>query len=229
MLIPAIDLQGGRVVQLVQGERLALAFDELDEWLARFAAYPLVQVIDLDAAMGRGNNDALLRRACAALPCRVGGGVRSVERGRELLRAGAREVIVGSALFAGDRVNVSFAAEVARALGREPLVAAVDSRDGRVTLHGWRVTLELLALDAVRALEPFVGGFLQTIVEREGLMGGIDLDAVRAIRGATDRRVTVAGGIRSREEIQLLHDMGVDAVVGMALYTGKIDIPRERT
>ncbi len=224
MLIPAIDLQGGRVVQLIQGERPALAFDDLDEWLRRFAAYPLVQVIDLDAARQRGTNAGLVRQACRALPCRVGGGVRSIERAHDLLEAGAREVIIGSALFAGNAVNLAFAADAARALGRDRVIAAVDSRAGRVVLRGWTDSVDLTPVEAVRALEPHVGGFLYTIVDGEGLMQGIDLEAVRHVRDATIRRLTAAGGIRSRAEIDRLDAMGVDAVVGMAVYTGKIDI-----
>ena len=229
MLIPAIDLQEGQVVQLVQGERLALAFDDLDEWLRRFGGYPLVQVIDLDAARQRGTNDDLVRRACAALTCRVGGGVRSIERARTLLESGAREVIFGSALFSRIGVDLPFAAEAARALGRERVIAAVDSRAGRVTLRGWTESVDLTPVEAVRALEPHVGGFLYTIVDSEGLMQGIDMDAVLAVRNATSRRISAAGGIRSRAEIDRLAAMGVDAVVGMAVYTGKIDITNGTT
>jgi phosphoribosylformimino-5-aminoimidazole carboxamide ribotide isomerase len=225
MLIPAIDLQGGQVVQLVQGKRLALAFDDIDEWLQRFATFSLVQVIDLDAAMGSGENAALVARACAALPCRVGGGLRTVDRARRMLEAGAREVIFGSALFEGRRVNTVFAAEAARSLGRERIVAAVDSLNGKVTLRGWTEVIDLSPADAVRQLEPFAGSFLYTIVDGEGMMQGIDMEAVRTVRTATSRRVTAAGGIRTRAEVDELHAMGVDAVVGMAVYTGKIDIP----
>lgn len=223
MLIPAIDLQDGKVVQLVQGERLALAFDDLDEWLRRFSTFPLVQVIDLDAARGRGSNDGMVRRACEALPCRVGGGIRTIERARMVLERGCREVILGSALFEGCAVNTRFAADLADAVGGERVIAAVDSRNGRVTLRGWSHAIDLRPVDAVRALEPYVGGFLYTIVDGEGLMQGIDLEAVRAVRDATSRRVTAAGGIRSRSEVERLDRLGVDAVVGMAVYTGKID------
>jgi phosphoribosylformimino-5-aminoimidazole carboxamide ribotide isomerase len=224
MLIPAIDLQGGRVVQLVQGERLALAFDSLDEWLRKFAAFPLVQVIDLDAAKGTGRNDGLVRRACAALPCRVGGGVRSVERAQELLDAGAREVILGSSLFRDGGIDLEFAGRAASAVGVNRLVGAIDSRAGKVVMRGWTASVDLAPAAAARALETFVGGFLYTIVDGEGLMEGIDFASVRAVRDATIRRVTAAGGIRSRREVDLLHEMGVDAVVGMAVYTGKIDL-----
>lgn len=223
MLIPAIDLQGGRVVQLVQGERLALAYDDLDEWIDRFAGCPLVQVIDLDAAKGTGANDALVARACAALPCRVGGGIRSIARAQQVLDAGAREVIFGSAFFESGRVNTPLAAAASRALGRERVVAAVDSLRGKVTLRGWTEMIGLSPAEAVRQLEPYVGGFLCTIVDGEGLMQGIDMKAVRVVRAATNRRVTAAGGIRSRAEVDELHEIGVDAVVGMAIYTGKFE------
>jgi phosphoribosylformimino-5-aminoimidazole carboxamide ribotide isomerase len=223
VLIPAIDLQGGRVVQLQQGERLALAFEDLGEWLRRFAGYPLVQVIDLDAARGRPANDAMVACACAALPCRVGGGIRTVARAREVLGLGAREVIAGSALFNTEGANLGFANELSNAIGRDRLIAAVDARGGRVTIQGWTASTTLTPVDAVRALEPFVGGFLYTIVDGEGLMQGIDVDAVRRVRNATSRRVTAAGGISSRGEVDLLDRMGVDAVVGMALYTGRLD------
>jgi phosphoribosylformimino-5-aminoimidazole carboxamide ribotide isomerase len=223
MLIPAIDLQGGRVVQLVQGERLALAFDDLDEWLRRFSAFPLVQVIDLDAAKGTGANRELVRRACQALPCRIGGGIRTIDDARALLEAGAREVILGSALFRDNAVDVDFAEHVRREIGREHLIAAVDSRGGRIARRGWSELIDLTPVDAVRQLEPFVGGFLFTIVDGEGLMQGIDMASVRAVRNATSRPVTAAGGIRNRAEVDELHALGVDAVVGMAVYTGKFD------
>ena len=224
MLIPAIDLQGGRVVQLVQGDSVALAFDDVDEWLRKFAAFPLVQVIDLDAARGTGSNEALVERACGALPCRVGGGVRTVERARQLLGLGAREVILGSAFFRNGEVDLAFAHRAAKELDAGRLVAAIDSRNGKVVIRGWTASVDLAPAAAARALEPFVGGFLYTIVDGEGLMQGIDLVAVRAVRDATTRRLTAAGGIRSMREVDLLDAMGVDAVVGMALYTGKIDL-----
>jgi phosphoribosylformimino-5-aminoimidazole carboxamide ribotide isomerase len=226
MLIPSIDLQAGRIVQLVQGERLALASDDVDGWIARFARFPKVQLIDLDAAMAAGDNDALVRRICARLPCRVGGGVRSVERAQALLAAGATAVIAGSALFGGGRVSVEFAGRLAESVGGHRVISAVDSRGGHVVVKGWTERTPLATVDAVRALEPYCAEFLYTHVDTEGLMTGIDMDAVRAVRAATSRRVTAAGGIRSREEIERLDALGVDAVVGMAIYTGAIDLER---
>jgi phosphoribosylformimino-5-aminoimidazole carboxamide ribonucleotide (ProFAR) isomerase len=181
-----------------------------------------VQVIDLDAAKGAGSNAPLVGRICAALPCRVGGGIRSVERARETLALGATHVIVGSALFTREGVDTAFAGRLADAVGAGRVIAAVDSRGGRVVVHGWRTTLEVTPVEAVRRLEPFVGGFLYTHVDREGLMQGTDIEAIAAVAGATGRRVAAAGGITTREEIDRLHAMGIDAVVGMALYTGKL-------
>ena len=225
MLIPSIDLMGGRIVQLVQGERLAVESHDIDEWIARFSGWPKVQLIDLDAAKAQGTNDALVKRVCAALPCRVGGGIRSIERAAEVLAAGATHAIVGSALFRGGVVNTEFAASLAAALGSDRLIAAVDSKAGLVVIDGWRTSLPMSAVEAVRQLEPFFGGFLYTHVDREGLLQGTDMGAIAAVRQATARDVIAAGGITSLEEIDELDAMGVDAVVGMALYTGRLKMP----
>jgi len=224
MLIPSIDLQNGRVVQLVQGERLALATDDLDGWIARFAPFPLVQVIDLDAAKGSGDNGPLVERIARRRACRVGGGVRSAARARALVAAGARQVIAGSALFRESAPDLEFAAALAAEVGRERVVAALDSRGGRIVVHGWRTALDLGAEEAARALEPFCGGFLYTHVDTEGLMAGTDFAAIERVRSATHLPVAAAGGITTREDIDRLAAMGVDAVVGMAIYTGALDL-----
>lgn len=224
MLIPSIDLRAGKVVQLVQGERLALEEDDIFARVRQFARFPLIQLIDLDAAMGTGDNTDLVRQICAIAPCRVGGGVRTVDRMRALLDEGARQVIVGSALFTGGHVNHALAEALSTTCGRDSIVAAVDSRAGFVVIHGWQTRLDLTPVEAVRALEPFCGGFLYTHVDTEGLMRGIDLTAVTAVRDATTRRLSAAGGITTPEEIDALDGMGVDAVVGMAIYTGTLDL-----
>lgn len=224
MLIPSIDLKGGAVVQLVQGERLAIRDEDVFAWVKRFETFPKVQVIDLDAAMGSGDNLALVRQIAGALSCRVGGGVRTVARAEDILAAGARQVIAGSALFKDGRPNLDFARELSAAIGPERLIAAVDSKGGRVVVHGWKTSLPLTAVEAVRALEPYCGEFLYTHVDTEGLLGGTNRDAILAVRAATTRRVTAAGGITTRAEIDDLHAQGVDAVVGMAIYTGKLDL-----
>lgn len=222
MLIPSIDLQGDRIVQLVQGERLALASDDIDGWIERFRGRPKVQLIDLDAARDEGSNATLVRRICAELPCRVGGGVRTIARARDVLGDGATHVIVGSAFFTGDGVDSEFASVLAASIGADRIIAAVDSRAGHVTTHGWRVQVALTAVDAVRALEPYVSGFLYTHVDREGLMQGTDLAAIAAVQAATSRPVCAAGGITTMEEVDYLDRLGIDAVVGMALYTGRL-------
>jgi phosphoribosylformimino-5-aminoimidazole carboxamide ribotide isomerase len=224
MLIPSIDLKNNRVVQLVQGERLALEDHDLDKWIDTFARFRKLQLIDLDAAIGSGTNDALVRHACARRPCRVGGGIRTVERARAVLDAGATHVIVGSALFANDTVDETFAQRLAEAIGPDRIIAAVDTRGGEVTIHGWRTTLPLTAVEAARILEPYCSEFLFTIVDGEGMMQGIDMDAVRRLRGATTRDLVAAGGITTKAEVDALDAMGVDAVVGMAIYTGALSL-----
>ena len=222
MLIPSIDLQGGRIVQLVQGEKLAVETTDVDAWIERFARYGKVQLIDLDAAKGNGDNLELVKRICARLPCRVGGGIRTVERARDVLAAGAHAVIVSSALFRGSAVDVPFARALADAVGTDRVIAAVDSRAGRVVIHGWKTPLDITAVEAVTVLDPWCGEFLYTHVDTEGLMRGTDLEAIMAVRRATTRRVTAAGGITTQAEIDELDAAGVDAVVGMAIYTGRL-------
>lgn len=225
MLIPSIDLRNGKVVQLVQGERLALEDADLDGWIRRFAGFPKLQLIDLDAAIGTGANDTLVQYVCAQRPCRVGGGIRSVERAHAVLAQGATHVIVGSSLFTGGRPDLEFAARLADAVGAQHLIAAVDAKGGRVAVKGWRETVPLTAVEAVRALEPFCSEFLYTHVDKEGLMQGTDMAAILAVRDATSRRVVAAGGITTQEEVDELDRLGVDAVVGMAIYTGRMAIP----
>jgi phosphoribosylformimino-5-aminoimidazole carboxamide ribotide isomerase len=220
MLIPSIDFQGGRVVQLVQGDKLAIESHDLDGWIARFASYPIVQVIDLDAAMGTGDNSDLVRYVCTQRACQVGGGVRTVDRAKALLDAGATRVILGSSLFSTDEVLLDRAREFFEAIGDERLIAAVDSRGGYVTIHGWKTMTSITAADAVAALSPYVGSFLYTHVDTEGTMKGLNLDAVLAVQRATSRKIIAAGGIREMAEVDHLHSIGIDAVVGMAIYTG---------
>ena len=226
MLIPSIDLQSGAVVQLVQGERLAIKDDDVFAWVRRFARFPKVQVIDLDAAMGAGDNLSLVKRIAARAHVPRRRRHPDPPRARsEVLAAGAQQVIVGSALFKDGRPDLAFAASLADAAGRERVIAAVDSRNGRVVIHGWKTALDITAVEAVRALEPYCDEFLYTHVDTEGLMGGTNLDAIRAVRDATSRRVTAAGGITfTFEEIDVLDALGVDAVVGMAIYTGTLDL-----
>ena len=220
MLIPSIDLMGGKIVQLVQGKKKALEFDNFEEWAARFSKYPLVQLIDLDAAMGNGNNAALVSKFARCLSCQVGGGMRSLEAARAALATGAHRIIVGSALFAGAQLNRDFAENLASAVGPDRLVFALDAVGGRVAIHGWRTVTQVTPLEMMQALEPWCSAFLYTNVDTEGLLQGFPQDVIRPLRAATTRQVIAAGGIRSQEEIDSLHALGVDAVVGMAIYNG---------
>ena len=220
MLIPSIDFQNGRVVQLVQGDTLAIESRDLDGWIARFARFPIVQVIDLDAAMGTGDNNELVRYVCGRRACQVGGGVRTVARAQAVLDAGASRVILGSSLFSADAVQVERAREFFDAFGADRLIAAVDSRGGHVTIHGWKTMTTITAAEAVTALSPFVGRFLHTHVDTEGTMKGLNLGAVLEVQRATSRRIIAAGGIREMAEVDRLDSLGIDAVVGMAIYAG---------
>jgi phosphoribosylformimino-5-aminoimidazole carboxamide ribotide isomerase len=222
MLIPSIDLMGGKIVQLVQGDKKALEFDNFDYWIERFSKYPLVQVIDLDAARGSGNNRQIVNQIVQQLNCQVGGGIRSLENAQEILKAGARRAILGSSLLKDGKINTDFAATLANALGPAALVFALDSRGGRVAIDGWRKETAVTAFDMIQALEPFCETFLYTNIDTEGLMGGIPMETVRAIRQATSRRLIVAGGITTQQEINTLDALGMDAVVGMALYSSKL-------
>jgi phosphoribosylformimino-5-aminoimidazole carboxamide ribotide isomerase len=224
MLIPSIDLQHGHVVQLIQGERLAIEAPDPEPWITKFGRFPRVQLIDLDAAKGQGDNAQLVASICARLPCRVGGGIRSLDRAQIVLEQGAQAVILSSALFRSGEVDVEFARMLADSIGQERIIAAVDSRGGRVAIHGWRTVLPIAAVDAVRALEPYCSEFLYTHVDTEGLMQGTDMNAILEVRRATARRLTAAGGITTREEIERLHGAGIDAVVGMAIYTGQLSL-----
>ncbi len=223
MLIPSIDLLGGRIVQLVQGEKLRLAFDDFDYWIEKFSRYPLVQLIDLDAAMRHGDNSVLVAKIAKQLPCQVGGGIRTIERAQQVLDAGARRVIIGSALFSGESnrgsVNTAFAAELAAAIGADRVVAGIDTKDGRIAVKGWKAQVALTPDEAIPQLESTSSAFLYTHVDGEGMMQGFPIETAARLRKLTHRQLIVAGGIRSQQEVDALHALGVDAVVGMAVYT----------
>jgi phosphoribosylformimino-5-aminoimidazole carboxamide ribotide isomerase len=224
MLIPSIDLQRGRVVQLVQGERLALESNDLDGWLERFARFPLVQVVDLDAAMRAGDNRALVREICGRRRCQVGGGIRTPDDAASLVEAGAARVIVGSALFGAAGPRPDRARAFAEAIGPAALMAAVDARGGLVVIDGWKTSTGVPVDDAIEALEPWVGGFLATLVDGEGLMRGVDRAAAARLRARTTKPIVIAGGVTTAGDVRALEALGLDAVVGMAIYTGALDL-----
>jgi phosphoribosylformimino-5-aminoimidazole carboxamide ribotide isomerase len=224
MIFPCIDLMGGKVVQLVQGREKALEGDSPEEMLRRFQAFPEIQVIDLDAAMGRGSNDELVRMLAERAVTRVGGGVRSVERARALVEQGARKVIVGTSAFGADGINEPFLVALGDAIGRERLLIAVDSKGGRIVVKGWQESTNLAAEDVLRPLEPYCSGFLCTYVDKEGMMQGTDLEWFRRLRSATSLELTAAGGITTLDDVRALLAMNVNAALGMAIYTGRLSL-----
>jgi phosphoribosylformimino-5-aminoimidazole carboxamide ribotide isomerase len=224
LIIPCIDLMGGKVVQLVQGREKALEADAPLAMLQKFAAFPQIQVIDLDAAIGNGSNDSVVELLASKAKCRVGGGVRSVARARALVDQGAHRVIVGTAAFTTSGVNTDLLAELAREIGRDRLVVAVDSKAGRIVIKGWREATELSAEQVLQSLEPYCSGFLCTYVDKEGMLQGTDLEWFRRLRAATSLELTAAGGITTIAEVQALIDMNIDAALGMAVYTGRLTL-----
>jgi phosphoribosylformimino-5-aminoimidazole carboxamide ribotide isomerase len=224
MIFPCIDLMDGKAVQLVQGREKALEADSPQAMLHKFAAFPEIQVIDLDAAMGRGSNDALVRLLASQAAIRVGGGVRSVERAQALVEQGARKVIVGTAAFEAAGIDAPFLAGLRAAIGRDRIVIALDSKAGRIVVKGWRESTDLAAEDVLGALEPYCSGFLCTYVDKEGMMQGTDLDWFRRLRAATPLEVTAAGGVTTMDEVRALLAMDVKVAVGMAMYTGRLSV-----
>lgn len=233
MLIPSIDLMGGRIVQLVQGEKLKLAFDDFEYWIGRFEKYPLVQLIDLDAAMRQGENTRLIEMICGRLTCQVGGGLKTAEDGRRLLDAGAKRVIFGSSLFGPSQnaeekrrhkvINLEFAEGLKNALGEDALCFSVDTKGGKVAVKGWKDSVELTPEEAITWLEDSCAAFLYTHVDTEGTMQGFPIETAAILRACTAKQLIVAGGIKERREIDELDAMGVDAVAGMAVYSGAME------
>ncbi|MCU1299575.1 MAG: 1-(5-phosphoribosyl)-5-[(5-phosphoribosylamino)methylideneamino] imidazole-4-carboxamide isomerase [Acidobacteriaceae bacterium] len=228
MLIPSIDLMGGKIVQLIQGKKKALEFNNFEEWIERFSNFSMVQLIDLDAAIGSGDNRDILQQFLKRLPCQVGGGIGSIQIAQQILGLGARRVILGSSLVRDGKINAEFAEEASTALDADKLVFAVDAKGGKVAIHGWRELTAISPVEMVRSLERWCEAFLYTHIDTEGMMRGIPKDIVRSLREATSKQLIVAGGISTNEEIEELDKIGADGVVGMALYLGKLDIEAAR-
>lgn len=225
MVIASIDLKDGKVVQLKQGRDLVLERDDPAALAVEFDRYGEVAVIDLDAALGSGSNDVLVKSLLRRAACRVGGGIRSVQRAKELISLGATKVIIGSVAFRSGGafgVNQDFLSALSAAIGRERIIVAVDSRGERVTVDGWKTDTGLDLYESARAVEQFAGELLFTCVEREGTLTGIDLDQARKLRQSVSCGICAAGGVSSLEEIEALARLGCDVQLGMALYTGKI-------
>ena len=228
MLIPCIDLQGGRAVQLVHGRKRELALAEVFGLLNRFGHHRWLHVIDLDAAMRRGQNNRLVKQLCLearrkhGMKVRVGGGIRTVKRAESLARLGVEQIIVGSAAFHRGRPNRSFLKRLASRVGRKRVIIALDTAKGRVVIHGWRTPLSVAPTQVMSTLAPFCYGFLCTDVDRDGTMKGANLAWFRALRQATRRTIIAAGGISTMLEIRALEEIRMDSAVGMALYKNRL-------
>jgi len=218
IVVPCIDIQGGQVVQLVQGRERALVGPDPLEMLELFAGFPEIQIIDLDAAMGVGDNGALIEMLTSRARCRVGGGVRTPQRARQLVDLGAHRVIVGTAAF-----TPAFDDIVAE-IGSEKIVVALDSKAGMVVVDGWASSLAVSAEQAISTFTKKCAGFLCTYVDKEGMMQGTDLTWFAQLRGATSLPITAAGGITTLDDVRALLDMNIDAAIGMAVYTGRLSL-----
>ncbi len=218
MIIPCIDLMGGKVVQLIQGREKFLELPDALAVLAKFADYSQIQVIDLDGALGRGDHGEIIRELCRRKPCRVGGGIRTVEKAVQVVAGGALKVIVGSSAFTSDGINSTFLDNLLAAVPREKLMIAVDCLGDRVAIRGWRETLPLSSAQALVQLEPYCSEFLCTYIDAEGKLQGTNLAWFKNLRGATQLPVTAAGGITTAEEIKALEEIGMNAALGMAIY-----------
>lgn len=214
MIIPSIDLMKGKAVQLVGGRKKVLERDNVLELAKSFSRFGEIAVIDLDAALGTGENNNLLRQLCQIARCRVGGGIRTIAKAKQILNFGAAKIIIGS------KANPGFLAQ----LPKNKVIAALDAYKGKVVTYGWRKTTSFSPEQMAKELAPYCSGFLYTIVEKEGRLKGTDLKAFKKIRKITDLPITAAGGISSIREIKALDNLGIDSQLGMALYTGKLKL-----
>ena len=223
MIIPCIDLMDGKVVQLVQGHKKVLE-RSAEEMLREFDGFEQIQVIDLDAAMNRGSNDELVQHLASKASIRVGGGIRTVERGLELIAQGAFRVIVGTAAFSAEGPNLTFLNSLCKIIGREKVTLALDSKHGRIVVNGWKESTNRTAGDVISQLEPYCSGFLCTYVDKEGMMAGTDLHWFRSLRESTNLELVAAGGITTLDDVKALTAMNIHCAIGMSIYTGKLSL-----
>ena len=214
MIIPSIDLMNGKAVQLKQGVEKVLERSDVLELAKYYGRFGEIAVIDLDAAVGNGNNEEVISQICKIASCRVGGGIRDVDKAKRMLAMGAKKIIIGTA------ANEDLLSK----LPADRVLVAIDTKDGKVATHGWTKTADATPLDFVRRFNNLCSGFLYTIVEKEGMMGGTDIEAIKEIRSATTKELVAAGGISSVEEIVQLQKMNVSTQLGMCIYTGKVQL-----
>lgn len=228
MIIPCIDLMDGKVVQLVQGREKVLEGKSPDAMLEQFSGFPEIQVIDLDAAMGRGSNVDIVKHLASRAKLRAGGGVRTPERAEQLLEQGVHRIIVGTAAFSGEGINTALLDKLRQAVGADRLTIALDSKDGYIVVKGWRESTRWTATEVIGQLEPYCSGFLCTYVDKEGMMQGTDLAWFESLRKATSHELIAAGGITTMEDVKALMRLDIHCAIGMAIYTGRMSLEELR-
>ncbi|MFA6989464.1 MAG: bifunctional phosphoribosyl-AMP cyclohydrolase/phosphoribosyl-ATP diphosphatase HisIE [Candidatus Gastranaerophilaceae bacterium] len=214
MIIPSIDIMDGKAVQLKQGKEKVLEKENIFELAEYFSRFGEIAVIDLDAALGKGDNLKLIKQLCKKYACRVGGGIRTAEKAKEIIAAGAKKIIIGTA------ANEEFLKE----LPKDRIIVAIDSKNGKVVTEGWTKETVFSPEDFVKRFDDLCAGYLYTIVEKEGMMGGTDLEAIKKIKNITKKDLTAAGGISTIDEIVELDKLDINCQLGMSIYTGKIDL-----
>ncbi len=223
MIIPCIDIMGGKVVQLIQGERKMLELNSYEELVNKFRGFE-IQVIDLDAAKNEGSNLPLIKKICKKIPCRVGGGIRDIKKSKELIAAGAKKVIIGTRAFKEGIVNKNFLEQMRNEIGIDRIIIAIDSKKGNIVTEGWREDTGISAFSVIKQLEPYCSEFLYTYVDKEGMMEGTNLSVFEKLRSLTTKELTAAGGITSLREIEKLERLRINSALGMALYMGKLKL-----
>lgn len=231
MIYPSIDLMNGKVVQLVQGkrEKKMIEIDNVLGTARRFADLGFeIQLIDLDAAMDKGANMGIIETICSRFNCRVGGGIRTIAKAKEIIKAGAKKIIVGSKVFENGEINILFLKQLNKYIGKEKVIIAIDSKEGKIVIKGWKKSTNLDPVKTAKELGPYCSEFLYTYVDKEGMMQGTDYETLRKLKTTTRNEITAAGGIASLEEVKKLERLGVNCVLGMALYTGRIKLGEVR-
>ena len=214
MIIPSIDIMGGKSVQLKQGKEKVLEREDIFELAKYFSRFGELAVIDLDAAMGKGDNEELIKKICRIAPCRVGGGIRDVEKAKRIIANGAKKIIIGTAA----------SEELLSQLPKDKILVAIDSNKGKVVTEGWTKDTGITPEDYVKRFDDLCHGYLYTIVEKEGMMGGTDLEAIKKIRKLTKKELVAAGGISSIDEIKELEKNNISSQLGMCIYTNAVKL-----
>ena len=214
MIIPSIDIMGGKAVQLKQGKEKVYENENIDDLIEQYRLFPEINVIDLDSAMGKGDNKELIKRICQKVDCNIGGGIRSIELAKEYIEAGAKRIIIGT----------KATKEFLEQLPKEKVIVALDTKKGKLATYGWQKLEDQDIYKKMQELENYCEKYLITNVNVEGLNSGTDLQFFQTLVGKTKNDIMVAGGITTLEEIKAIHELGFDQVLGMAITSGKLNL-----